>query len=370
MRAAVLAALVLALAGCGGGASETAGTFDGSAAQLVPPDAKAFAEVDTKSRSAAWNPVASLYPQVDLNALRAAAGDALDVAAVGDEIVAFAQPQDEAKLRRVAARKDYQVQKIGDWSVVADEQELFEKIRAARTGSSLGDDASFHAATQRAQGDALAWAFVRVRGSWRTARVRGDASALRLDVDIPSKQAAYRPLLLRDVPSGAAAAVSFKDADKLTLPSLPLLDLIPKVRGEGVLYVLPSSLLPTFVLEVQSPDPDAAETALRATATKLQARFGSVVALRVTRYGQRVVLTNAATSAPSPGGALVDDQPFKDARAAADAPAKVTWLAYADIPRLKALLQLLNADAQGLDKLGQVIAFGTPSHVVVRASLR
>ena len=374
MRAAVLAALVLVLAGCGGGASQSAGTFDGSAAQLVPPGAKAFAEVDTQSKSAAWDAVASLYPQLDLNALRAAAGDTLDVAVVGNEVVAFAKPDDEAKLRDVAARKHYQVQKIGDWSVVADSQDLFAAVRAAKAGRSLDNaDPAFGTEEHLKRGDALAWAFVRARGSWVTARVRGDANAVRLDIDTSAldiPQTTYRPLLLRDVPAGASAAVSFKDADKLQLPGLPLLNLIPKVQGEGVLYVLPSSLVPTIVLEVQSPDPDAAERVLRATAAKLRVRFGNLVALRVTRYGQRVVLTNGAASTPRAGGALVDDQPFKDAVAAADAPGRVTWLAYADIPRLKALLQLLNADAQGLDKFGQVIAFGTPSHVVVRASLR
>src|SRR5919197_6143516 len=156
MRAAVLAALVLVLAGCGGGASQSAGTFDGSAAQLVPPGAKAFAEVDTQSKSAAWDAVASLYPQLDLNALRAAAGDTLDVAVIGNEVVAFARPDDEAKLRDVAARKHYRVQKIGDWSVVADSQDLFAAVRAAKAGRSLDNaDPGFGTAEHLKRGDAL-----------------------------------------------------------------------------------------------------------------------------------------------------------------------------------------------------------------------
>jgi hypothetical protein len=214
---------------------------------------------------------------------------------------------------------------------------------------------------------------VHANGKWLVARARGEPNALRVDVDTSALDlplTTYRPLLLRDVPSGAIAAVSFKDLDTLHLPALPLLSLIPKVRGEGVLYVLPGSIVPTFAVEVQSPDPQAAERALRAAAARLRARFGNVVPLRVARYGQRVVLTNAAASAPAPGGALVNDQPFKDALAAADVPERVTWLAYADTPRLKPLLQLLNADAQGLDRLGQVIAFGTQSQLVVRALLR
>jgi hypothetical protein len=375
MRAAVLAALVLVLAGCGGGASKTAAKFDVSAARLVPPDAKAFVEVDTHSHAAAWRAIAGLYEQqLDLNALRAAAGEVLDVAVLGDEAVAFAKPDDEAKLREVAARADYRVQKIGDWSVVADSQKAFDAVRAAQAGRSLDNaDAAFGTAEHLKEGDALAWAFVRARGTWLTVRVRGDANALRLDGDTSAldlSQTTYRPTLLRDVPSGAIAAVSFKDLDKAKLPALPLLNVIPPLRGEGVLYVLETALVPTFVLEVQSPDPQAAEQALRATAAKLQARFGGVVALRVVRFGSRVVLTNAPASLHTGGGALVDDQPFKDALAAADVPQRVTWLAYADTQRLKPLLQLLNVDSQALDKLGQVIAFGTQSHFVVRASLR
>jgi hypothetical protein len=373
MRAIVLAALVLVLAACGGNASQTPAQLDASAAQLVPSDARAFVVADTHSNSAAWRAVAVLYPKLDLNELRAAAGGALAIALLGEEDVAFARPQDDAKLRELAAREHYQVQKIGDWSVVAGSQQVFADVRAAQKGMSLAHDAGFKAASDRANGDGLAWAFARTNGKWLVARLRGDANALRVDADVSAVQlpmTTYRPLLIRDVPSGAIAALSFKDLDKRQLPKLPLLDAIPSLRGEGVFYVLPSALVPTFALEVQSPDPQAAERQLRETAERLRTRLGNVLVLRVARYGSRVVLTNAPASAPAPAGALVNDQTFKDALAAADVPNRVTWLAYTDTTRLKPLLQLLNVDTQALDKLGQVVAFGTQSHFVVRASLR
>jgi len=135
--------------------------------------------------------------------------------------------------------------------------------------------------------------------------------------------------------------------------------------GEGVLYLLQGTLLPVVTLEVQPADPAAAATSLRALAAKAE----RVLPLHVERRGKKVLLTNAPPGF-SPGSAsLVDDQPFKDALAAADAPAKVTWLAYADIQRLAPILQALaSLTGKGqtklsttpkLEKFGTLVAFGT-----------
>src|SRR5439155_9189098 len=295
---------------------------------------------------------------------QAAAGDALSVAVLGGEDVAFAKPRDEAKLRAFAAQFDkghdhYTVQRIGDWSVVADTQDVFAAVRAAHSGKSLADDSNFRAAEATLSGNSLATAFIKgqsLKGlgsaKWFAARLTGDASALQLDAQAESPKpapTAYRPTLLRDVPSGAIAAVSFKDLDKPLgqlrgvdrYLGLPLAELLPGLRGEGVLYVLQGTLVPTFAFEVQSPDPQAAERALRTAATKIETRTGHALVLRVARYGSRVFLTNAPPSGGTGGGALVDDQPFKDALAAAGTPDDVTFLAYADVQRLKPLLDTL-----------------------------
>jgi hypothetical protein len=181
--------------------------------------------------------------------------------------------------------------------------------------------------------------------------------------------------LLRDAPSGAIAAVSFKDLDG-PLGKLPALQkyipasLLPALRGEGVVYLAPATIVPTFVYEVQSPDPSAAEQALKTTATTLEQRLNGALKLRVARYGSRVVLTNAPANAPSSGGSLVDDQTFKDALAAAGAPAEVTFLAYADVQRLTPFLQLLGLHTKRLDRIGTAVVYGTPSRVVIRAELK
>jgi hypothetical protein len=81
----------------------------------------------------------------------------------------------------------------------------------------------------------------------------------------------------------------------------------------------------------------------------------------------------------TPTRRLADDQAFKDALAAADAPDEVSWLAYADVERLaptvEALSQLLGmrlSEEQGrtLARLGTVAAFGARSRLVLRVSGR
>ena len=120
MRAAALAALVLVLAGCGSAASQTTTSLTTDAASLVPPNADAFVNLDTNFDSQQWRIVADLAgSKLKLGELKAAAGDALSLAVVGKEAVAFAKPHDEAKLRDFAAQFDkghdhYTVQQVGD----------------------------------------------------------------------------------------------------------------------------------------------------------------------------------------------------------------------------------------------------------------
>ena len=90
-----------------------------------------------------------------------------------------------------------------------------------------------------------------------------------------------------------------------------------------------------------------------------------------------MLLTNAVGN-PGSSGSLVDDKAFKDALAAADVPDDVTWLAYADVPRLSPLIQALSSllgngkqtTNHELDKVGTVVAYGartgSTSRLVVR----
>ena len=425
MRAAAAAlslGLLLVAAGCGNSSAATRSSSGTDAASLVPASALAYVSADANLDSQSWQVVTDLFgPIVGTDAdykrdIKPALGDRVNLAVLGvesgkPEAVAIVKPTDVAKLEALAKKFDrgtehYTVENIGGWSVVADSAAAFQSVRDANSGSSLADNADFKSAMSQVGDSSFATAYasgsgveqlpaklralVWVAGSprWVAAGITADKSALHVDVRAvgASSPAAYRPALLNDVPSGAILAVSFKNVNQLLAriqaePTLraalpPFLTGLKSLGGEGVLYLLPGTLLPVITLEVQAPDPAAAATSLRA----LAAQAAELLPLRVERQGNKVLLTNAAAGVNPGSGSLVDDQPFKDALAAADAPDEVTWLAYADIQRLAPILQALAAltgNGQSkpsatpkLEKFGTLVAFGARSGSTSRVEVR
>ncbi|MGZ8794951.1 MAG: hypothetical protein ACXW0F_09950 [Gaiellaceae bacterium] len=424
MRAAAAAlalGLLLVAAGCGSGTAATRTSSATDAASLVPASALAYVSADANRDSQSWQAVSDLLGPIGTDAdykrdVHPALGDRVNLAVLGvdngkPEAVAIVKPTDVAKLQALAKKFDqgtehYTVENIGGWSVVADSAASFQAVRDANTGSSLADNADFKSAmsqvgspsfaTAYASGSGVAQlpaklrALVRIAGSprWVAAGITADKSALHVDVRAAgaSTSAAYRPALLNDVPSGAILAVSFKDVDQLLAriqaePTLsaslpPFLNGLSSLGGEGVLYLLPGTLLPVITLEVQARDPAAAAESLRA----LAARAAKLLPLRVERHGNYVLLTNAAAGTSLGSGSLLEDQPVKDAFAAADVPAEVTWLAYADIQRLAPILQALaslTGQSQSkpstslkLEKFGTLVAFGARSGSISRLEAR
>ena len=437
--AALAAGLLLVAVGCGNQSTPSSSGLGSDAAALAPPGAIAFVSIDGNLDSKQWQRLDDLtkglplrdrvleqvrtalrQAQLDFDAdVRPAVGPELGVAVLqGDggspEPVVLTQPEDESKLRSLVATYDehaegYRVERIGDWSVVADSTEIFRQVRAAESGRSLADVPWFQQAHARVSGKAVARAYANgtalsvlpaqlrglVTGSprWVAARLAVEDDAIRVELDaasVPSAPALYRPSLLRDVPSGAVLAVSFKDLDR-SLGKLGTFGrmfgllperLAPALKGEGAFYVLSGVLIPNFALEVQSPDPDGAANALRAVAATLRAKTGNALPLRVARYGSRVVLTNAPATLRAAGGSLMNDHAFKDALAKAGVPDRVTFLAYADLERLAPIVKLLaqlggGSSARGLqdiDRLKALVAFGagsdSASRIVVRVGVR
>jgi len=441
--AALAVGFALAAAGCGSvERNATAGELGRDASTLVPPASLAFVSIDTRLDSEQWRVVedltgglkllrSSLREQnLDLDRdVQPAVGEELNLAVLGveggqPEVVALAKPEDEAKLRSLAATFDegdehYTVERIGGWSVVADSAAAFEQVRGAESGRSLADAQWFQEASRQVSGAAIALAYADEAGlqhlptklsalvgasgspSWVAARAAADKEAVRVEVHAGSPSpapAVYRPRLLREVPSGAILAISFKDADRAlkrlaaepTLQAsirelerslgLTLADLMPGLRGEGVFYVLPGALLPIFVLEVESPSPQAAARALRRVAARIKAKTGNALPVQVLTRGNRVSLTDGLAPSSSSGGLLVEDQAFKDALAAANVPDAVSWLAYADLQRLTPLVQALSqllgsappsaTKTQKLEQLGTLVAFGARSGPTSRLQVR
>jgi len=421
--AVALSSLLLVAAGCGGGGSTgvaSGATLGTDAAQLVPPDAVAFVSVDTNLDSAQWQRVDDLTKSFPARAklldtisselqkrgltwkddIAPALGDELDLAAFGDkqplEYIAYAKPDDVQKLRTLASKvsegdEKYTVEQIGGWSVVADSQELFDKVRAAEKGTSLADVAKFGAAWSSVSGDALARAYVdgnlapeqlKQKPDWYAARVAADGDALRLNVTRHPQgaTAAKKHPLLEDVPSGAALAVAFHgSADFLAQLSstklgsqLPLKELAPLLNGDGVLYLKPSGLVPLVAIEVAPKNPQAALVSARALLRNVAGKLGPVP-LSAQLVNGKVVISDgpAAASALRSGPKLVDDATYKDAISAASAPAKTTFIAYADASELAPIVQLLASTLGGgkggadqslganLEHAGTVVAWGS-----------
>jgi Protein of unknown function (DUF3352) len=446
-----LAALVLSTAACGGSAASTASAPGVDAVRLVPPDALAFVSADTDLDSQQWRRVDDLTrglpardrlvqmvrdalakDRLDLDRdVRPALGSEVDLAVLGidqgePEVVALAQPEDAAKLQRLASLYDegdehYTVERVGDWSVVADSADAFAAVRAAKDGPSLADRPGYKAASARLGDDALARVYVdgdaRARLSpelgalahlagkpaWAAASLTAEDDAARLRVAADRTAAGptvYTPRLLRDVPSGASLVISFRGVGPLLSrvaaePALAPLakelreylgvgvpELAGLLRGEGVLYARAAGVFPALALELESQRPAEAAKVLRKVAVQATAKAGAFLTLSVTTRPGRVVLATSpqAAAALGPGGPkLVDDQAFKDARSNADVPSKVTAFAYADIPELLPLVQVaaaalgspLPADKlANLQRLRTVVAYGATDGTAVTFDVR
>jgi hypothetical protein len=451
LHAAGLTALILATAACGGSAASVGRSPGSDAARLVPANALAFVSVDTDLGGAQWRRLDDLtrglparervvkmvrdalaQKQLDLERdVRPALGGELDVAvlagdAASPEVVALAQSNDEAKLRALATRFDvgdehYTVQRIAGWSVVADSADAFAAVRSASTGRSLADKASFGAASARLGSDTLARLYVDAAGAaklsprlgalariagnpaWAAASLAAEDDAVRIRVTsarTTQTPASYAPRLLREVPSGASLAVSFRGLGDLlsrlaAQPELAPLakqlreylgvgvdELAPLVRGEGVLYAGPAGLLPSLALELQSSQPAKTGAVLRRAAQRLSAKGGGLLMLTVSTRPGRVVLATspqAAASLAGSGPKLVSDRGFKDALDAADVPDKVTGLAYADVPQLLPLVQAAAAalgsplapdTVTTFGRFRTVVAFGTADASTAGFALR
>jgi hypothetical protein len=420
----VLAALALVVSGCGSSSTGTThgGTLGGDAAKLVPANAAAFVSVDSDLNSPQWQAVDSLAKTLTngksiveeiTSKLRSkglswssdvapALGSEVDVAvlktAAEPEIVAFTQPHDQGKLNALVAKlgTDYSVQQIGGWSVVSDSQDTFGAVRAAQSGLSLADSATFHMAWSSLAGNALAQAYVNPSASsetgthpdWIAAQVRVDSNAVRIDAIVKPHGAAPPAItgasLLGDVPSGAALAIAFHSSadltsklSSLTLPkgfaaTLPIKRLAPLLAGGGVVYARPSGLVPDIAVELAPKDPQAALATVKPLLRSLGAKLGPLQLFAQVSGGRLVIADSPGAASALRGGAkLVDDAAFKDALSKAGAPAQSSFLAYADVsqlaPFVPVALQALTGKAPDpelsttLSHIGNVVAWAARS---------
>jgi hypothetical protein len=396
--AAALVSLVVVVAGCGGSGSSgsTADPALGTdAAQLVPPDALAFASIDTDQSSQQWRQLGQLTSGLaarqqalqKLNTalakhglsydsdIKPAVGKELDVAVLkssdssNPEVVAFARPDDKSKLQALASKFDqgnehYTVEQIGGWSVVADSPDAFAAVRAAQSGRSLGDTSAYSSAQSRLSGAAIVRLYAAqgafaslakqptgaTAPAWTAAKLDAGSDAIRASAVAAGNvgPAPATSKLLRDVPSGAALAVAFNGSQGLaqalggvTGTTLPVQQLAPLLTGPGVLYVRANGLVPELAVELAPSDP---QTALARAQSVLAGSAGKLGPIQLTSQlvgGKLVISDSPAAAAGLRGGAkLVDSAAFKAAMKAAGAPQSTGALVYADMPQLTPFLQL------------------------------
>lgn len=408
---AALMALAVVVAGCGGsgGSSVARGADpDGSAASLVPSDAKAFVAVGTDLNSQQWQRIDALTKSFPARGqlmsklldgldwqkdIAPALGPEVDIAALGrQEYVAFTKSGDESKLQALATKlskgnEHYTVQQIGGWSVVADSQDLFDRVRSAQNGQSLAQSSNFHSAWSSVAGDSVVRAYVSRNSGWLAAKISADPDALRADTVVHAN-AALPALaahsLLGDVPSGAALAVAFRGTGdlltRLQATKLPLKQLAPLLAGGGVVYVRPSGLIPEVALELAPKDPQAALASARKLLGSLSGRLGPVQLTAQLSDGKLVVADSpSALTALRSGPKLVDDAAYKDALAKAGVASRTSFLAYADVtqlaPFVPPLVQAVTgkapdfALADNLSHVGTVLAWATRDGGEIRLHL-
>src|SRR5918912_1409814 len=260
--AAVLAALALVGAGCGGG-SKSGATGGSGAASIVPAGVPVYASIDTSLDSDQWKSLDSLlnkFPGKNrlLTQLRQslesdtkvtwkddvkpALGKELDVAALdlepGSDIVGFLQPKNEDAFNRFLKKTNAEAKKPTDkiyvldykgWKVIADSQAKLDRFKQqAGSGGSLADDSTFKDATGSLSDQALVKVYANGRQiadrlrqvfpqlasastgtnvDWAAAELVAKDDGLALDANVKTrgKQTSkpYTAKLLGVVPSGA-----------------------------------------------------------------------------------------------------------------------------------------------------------------------
>jgi hypothetical protein len=340
MRVALLAcvaAVLLALGGCGGDSGTSAAGDGPGAAALVPADVAAFVSLNTDADSAQVERLRELAERFPLlrdgleGILRELAGEdlswehdvepavgpelALVLLGAGEAVVALTEPDDPAKLQALVARAEEDLVAVeweDGWHAIGEAADL-EAFEAARGGDSLADSDSYADAFDGLADEALAKVYASGAvledvagqfgapadvGSFETAGLVLEAvdDGVRLDgraSGVEGTPADFEPQLLERVPADAFLAVSFSGLDEAIsslrsapVPFLPdveralgvtLDELGTLLAGEGVLYARSGVPIPEATLVLEPANAQSALATLRTLADKLADATGGSV---------------------------------------------------------------------------------------------
>lgn len=418
MRRFVVLAVLALLAGCGG----EAGVQTGAGASLAPKSAVALVEIDGDLGSGQWEAAKALlarFPDGD-KLLAKLADEDLDleddldpafgeqvvvVVLAEDEWVALTQPDHEAKLEDLLARKEgLETRLVRGWTAIGEVDALAAYEQALGQGTIEGD-AAYEAARAELPDDALATAFVSgsafgdalagAKFDWMslalTAEERGVrvAGTMRSD-DAPDIESVSADLL-EQVPGDALGVLAFGRgafSQQLASPALgglqemlgldfqPIADLLD---GGGVLWVRPGLPIPEVTVLLEGGDAAAIEKLVRQFAAdapiqdveldgRPAKRIGvGPVGITWAEVDDRLVVTTAASVRPS-DEKLEDDASFQEAREAAGMPDETDGFLYVNLQQVVPLVEgLFGLSGEGLDPeisrnlrpLASLLAFGS-----------
>jgi hypothetical protein len=192
----LLACLVLAASGCGGGGDSSA-TGDTAAASIAPASAVAYATINTDLDSDQVDQLEELlakFPDRDRllaeiqqnlaeddlsweNDVRPALGETLDVVLLDLEgaFVAVLKPADKAKLEALLAKSDEPTarREVDGWTVIAETDAVLDRFEAARDSGALEDDDQFESAMDELPEEALAKLYIDGEAATRAAESAG-----------------------------------------------------------------------------------------------------------------------------------------------------------------------------------------------------
>ena len=381
---ALLAALALLLAGCGGSDSTNAAAVAGEVAEIVPADVQLVFVVETDPESEQWRRADELldrFPgkgrlfealEEELSQEGLSFGDDV-LPALGDEtyvvlrdvsedeVVVITKPRDPAKLAELLRESDEPsaTREVDGWTLVAENEAILDAF--GEDGDRLAHADWFADAQDRVEDDALV-----------TMLVNGAAAQKASEASVPER--------CRSAQEGEL------DAEAVLGTSLE--DVLDLFAGGLAAWVRPAALIPEISVLLE-PEDDARAVELLDTLVERAGGFLGVEAsprrvgdveareLRVgpvtILYGAgdgRLVVTTASSgfeSLSGDGGSLEDDEAFRDARDAAGIGDDAEVYAYVDLDRVVELLTAVAAFSEesvpdevraNLEPLDTVVAWG------------
>ena len=261
LSAVLVAALALAVAGCGGDEGGGAGS-GGSAAGIVPASTAVYLSVNADIDSDQWQQLLELirkfpdHEKFEAAILESLSEEGVDwkrdvEPALGPEVgiavlldgdtpivIGLTQADDKAKLDKLLdqGNEPAVTDEVDGWTIVAQKQADLDAFQTAREAGTLGGDETFTSAVDGLPGDSLATVYIGGEGVKKlvdqvaqgaasgdqlgefksfAAAVTSEDNGLRLEgvargVGGGDAGEPYTPKLLERVPAGSLAVLSFK----------------------------------------------------------------------------------------------------------------------------------------------------------------